>query len=236
MTGTIKLEFDRFFTFHFVIPFLVFAIAFSGLELAHLDIWVSQSFYDKERSIWPYQNHWLIEGVIHRWGSVLAWFAEISAVLCLLLSLSAKSTLSGFHRPLAFLVLAGLTGPIVIACLKNKMHVYCPWDLAIYGGEKPYLRLFDFAPPRSEVGFCFPAGHAGSGYAFICLYFFLYASKPVYKFGGLYLGLALGLVYGLAQQIRGAHFLSHDLFSLAVCWFTSLLLFILFFRKQILWL
>ena len=31
-------------------------------------------------------------------------------------------------------------------------------------------------------------------------------------------GLAAGAVFGLAQQLRGAHFLSHDIASLAVCW------------------
>jgi len=31
-------------------------------------------------------------------------------------------------------------------------------------------------------------------------------------------GLLAGTVFGLAQQLRGAHFISHDVASLAVCW------------------
>ena len=34
----------------------------------------------------------------------------------------------------------------------------------------------------------------------------------------LAIGLLAGMVFGLAQQLRGAHFLSHDVASLAVCW------------------
>ncbi|MCL7421426.1 MAG: hypothetical protein M8364_11040 [Methylobacter sp.] len=60
--------------------------------------------------------------------------------------------------------------------------------------------------------------------------------KPDYKFYGLCFGLGLGMVYGIAQQMRGAHFLTHDLFALAVCWFSSFVLFMLFFRKQLQWL
>lgn len=33
-------------------------------------------------------------------------------------------------------------------------------------------------------------------------------------------------VFGAAQQLRGAHFLSHDLWTLATCWTVSLLLFL----------
>lgn len=28
----------------------------------------------------------------------------------------------------------------------------------------------------------------------------------------------LGLTFGITQQLRGAHFLSHDLWSAALCW------------------
>ncbi|MBJ7575165.1 hypothetical protein JHB91_08225 [Luteimonas sp. MC1828] len=35
---------------------------------------------------------------------------------------------------------------------------------------------------------------------------------------GLAIGVAIGLVFGIDQQLRGAHFLSHDLWSLALCW------------------
>ena len=34
--------------------------------------------------------------------------------------------------------------------------------------------------------------------------------------------LVIGLVFGIAQQLRGAHFLSHDLWALMVCWLVAL--------------
>ena len=47
-------------------------------------------------------------------------------------------------------------------------------------------------------------------------------------FAGSVLLAGAGLVFGSGQQLRGAHFLSHDLWSLAVCWFLALGLFCLF--------
>jgi hypothetical protein len=32
----------------------------------------------------------------------------------------------------------------------------------------------------------------------------------------------MGVVFGATQQLRGAHFLSHDLWTAAICWFNSL--------------
>ena len=41
-------------------------------------------------------------------------------------------------------------------------------------------------------------------------------------------GLRVGEAFGLAQQVRGAHFVSHDLWTAALAWFLALGLFVLF--------
>ncbi len=43
------------------------------------------------------------------------------------------------------------------------------------------------------------------------------------------IGLVAGLIFGISQQLRGAHFLSHDLWSLTICWLVALGFFYLFF-------
>lgn len=45
---------------------------------------------------------------------------------------------------------------------------------------------------------------------------------------GLMIGLVAGLIFGISQQLRGAHFLSHDLWSLTICWLVALGFFYLF--------
>jgi membrane-associated PAP2 superfamily phosphatase len=42
----------------------------------------------------------------------------------------------------------------------------------------------------------------------------------------LSVGLGLGLLFGFAQQLRGAHFLSHDLWTLGIAWSAALTLYL----------
>lgn len=115
---------------------------------------------------------------------------------------------------------------------KELTHVDCPWDLLRYGGENPYLKLFDPHPGNYKYGKCFPAAHAGVGHTFVALYFFLAIIRPEWKWYGLAVGVTLGFIFGITQQIRGAHFLSHDVWTAAVCWFNSLGWYWFFFIRE----
>lgn len=212
---------------------LMCLIVFLGLEFTRLDVWISRHFYDAQLHQWVYKESFLAETIVHIGGQYFTYLSASGVLICLLASLRSNSAFHRYRRELAFLLVASISGPIIIALLKNSTRIYCPWDLALFGGDRPYVRLFDYAPNNLKIGHCFPAAHAGSSFAFISLYFFLMVVKPEYKLYGLYFGLALGFVFGAAQQVRGAHFFSHDVFALAVCWFSSLMLFILFFRKQL---
>ena len=118
-----------------------------------------------------------------------------------------------------------VTATALVAAMKRGTHMDCPWDLLRYGGEKAYYGLFTRRPPGLGGAGCFPAGHASAGYAWVALYFFLLATRPRWRWWGLGLPLASGLVFGIAQQLRGAHFLSHDVWSLMLCWLVALSLY-----------
>jgi len=69
---------------------------------------------------------------------------------------------------------------------------------------------------------CFPAAHASAGYAWVCAYFAARSLGVSWAKWLLVGALALGFLFGFGQQLRGAHFISHDLWTLAICWFTAL--------------
>lgn len=218
---------------HVVIPFLLLGFLFVGLELSGLDLLLSTQFYNPEKHQWPYKDHWLTQKVLHKGGRIV-FFAIVSIFLCLFLwSFKPDTALKTYRSHLGYLFLASICGPIIIMNLKDHTYIYCPWDLQLFGGAKPYLRWFDPIPATMPVGHCFPAAHAGSGFTFVSLYFFCLTTFNRYKYYGLSFGLALGVLYGITQQMRGAHFLSHDVMSLGICWFVSLSIFIVFFRKKI---
>jgi membrane-associated PAP2 superfamily phosphatase len=67
-------------------------------------------------------------------------------------------------------------------------------------------------------GHCFPAGHAATGFAFVGGYFALRSHLPRLARRWLVGAIAVGLVLGLVQQLRGAHFMSHTLWTAWICW------------------
>ena len=66
-------------------------------------------------------------------------------------------------------------------------------------------------------GHCFPSGHAVSAFAFVALFFLWRPHRPRLAWALLGAVLAFGAVSGLTQLVRGAHFLSHSLWSAWLC-------------------
>lgn len=105
---------------------------------------------------------------------------------------------------------------IIVGVVKSQSTLPCPWSLVEFGGQKvfvPLISLFDTA--HYPLGKCFPAGHAAGVYAWLCVAFIfpLFSKKFWQSFCTIFL---LGLSYSLVQNLRGAHFISHDCFSIAL--------------------
>ncbi len=119
------------------------------------------------------------------------------------------------------LQLAGgvLLSVAAVALLKSVNPAACPWSLAAYGGlAEPVSHWRWWAMPVGGRGGCFPAGHASAGFAFIGGYFVFRPVAPALARRWLLAAVAAGLVLGLSQQWRGAHFMSHTLWSGWLCW------------------
>lgn len=200
-------------------------------EYVGLDLWLSRHFYDQGLGVWPYRRHWLMEDLLHRGGRNLV---VVMAIVLFLLFIGSffRAGLQPYRKDLAFVLVAGLSGPAIVGLFKTMTHIYSPWDLQIFGGKQPYIRIFDHVPVNAPVGHAFPAAHASGGFAWFSVFFALRRrAVPWYRLS-LILPLALGLLFGFAQQVRGAHFLSHDLVSLGACWICAALWFWLFYAKS----
>ena len=218
---------DRKFWFiHLVMPLAVMAVVLFSLEHTGIDLWLADWWYAMEGQQWLLRDHWLTYDVIHHYGKQLI----IGFGLVLVTLLAASFRFSGLRRwrqPLAYLVTSMVLLPTLIAFSKRFSSVPCPWDLARYGGDAVYRHNLSYPVVPTELGHCFPAGHASGGFALLALYFAAYASA---RFPAVYLlpGFLVGVVFALAQQARGAHFISHDLWTLSICWFGVLGLYVLF--------
>jgi membrane-associated PAP2 superfamily phosphatase len=107
---------------------------------------------------------------------------------------------------------------VLVPAAKRFSASSCPWDLAPFGGAAPYvphwlLDRFDGGP-----GHCFPSGHAVASFAFLGLYFLWRDHGRARASVALAVVLAVGLVFGWTQMLRGAHFASHVMWSAWLCW------------------
>ncbi len=201
------------------------------LEYSGLDLWWESLFFDSLSHSWLWRENWLFQGLLHKGGRFFDLLA--AGTWCLLFAATIlDKNIQKYRKPLLYFLCAAISGPFFVGILKHITHIYTPWDIIPFSGPLPYIHLFDAVPEGLPVGEAFPAGHASGGYAFVSLYFFLHqlgVSKEKY---GLAAGVFLGAIFGFAQQARGAHFPSHDLFTMAICWYGAFFIYFLFYPKQ----
>ena len=214
---------------HLGLPLLLFMPALLWLSEMRGDLWLADRLYAWQGHAWALRDGFFTESLIHETGrrlSALAWLGVVG----LYAASWWKPRLRAWRRPLLYLLVAVALGTGAVSALKHVTDIDCPWSLARYGGSRPYLDLFTARPPGLPRGQCFPAGHASAGYAWVALYFFFGRVRPAWRWRGLVIGLAAGLLFGVAQQLRGAHFLSHDLVTLMIVWGVAVMCHRLFLR------
>jgi membrane-associated PAP2 superfamily phosphatase len=140
-----------------------------------------------------------------------------------LLALKARGGFLASHRRRLWCVaLSFVAVPTTIAVLHRFSAMHCPWDVVDFGGTAPYFDLLTAPPPGVSRGRCFPASFVTSAswmLSFAWLWFPERRRLSV-AIGLVVLAWAFGL--GWVQQMRGAHFLSHTLWSLWVGWLVVL--------------
>ncbi|MBK6960316.1 MAG: phosphatase PAP2 family protein [Gammaproteobacteria bacterium] len=215
---------------HALLPALGFALAAISLPGA-ADLAIADWIYGLEGGHWALHHHYVTQFLLHDVAKRVEIIAGV-AILVTALASTRVPQLRVWRRSLWYLAVTLPVSVGLVGGLKSLGRGLCPWDLSRYGGDQPDTSYFAAAPGQTIGGHCFPAGHAAGGYTFLALYFVCLQVRPQWAGRGLAVGIGLGLLLGIDQQLRGAHFLSHDLWTAAICWFTSLGFYLLFFRRQ----
>lgn len=196
----------------------VAAVSLAGLlawDLAGLDMPLAAAMGGPRG--FALRDAWVTSRLLHEGGRIAAWLVGLASCL-------AVAWPRGPWRRLPFgrrvqLALAPLLAAGVVAVLKAASHTSCPWDLADFGGVARHLSHWQgWLQGDGGAGRCFPAGHAGAGFAFAAGYFAWRADAPRLAWVWLATAVAAGFVLGWAQQLRGAHFMSHTLWTGWLCW------------------
>jgi membrane-associated PAP2 superfamily phosphatase len=164
----------------------------------------------------PARDNWLAAALLHDGARYLAFGAGAWLVAGIWWPVGVLRRLA---RPARIQWAASLgLGLLLINLLKHASHTSCPWDLAEFGGMGSYVGHWAWGRLDGGPGHCFPAGHASAAFAFVGGFFVLRPVSSRLATWCLAVVAAAGLSMGLAQQFRGAHFMSHTLWTGWLCW------------------
>ena len=219
-----------FWRYHLVLPLVCFTVLAIAFEWGGIDRLIADAIFQLEGGRWALRSHFITSTIIHKTGKHLSLLIALTVLIGFALSF-LKPRFRDWRRPAIYLLVAAGGGSGLISLLKSVTHISCPWDFSPYGGERDYVSVFHELFTRTGED-CFPAGHASGGYAWLALYFVGLHLNSRKRWLGLAIPLGVGIVFGISQQLRGAHFISHDLWTLGICWFFSLACYLLILNRQ----
>lgn len=206
--------------FHLLLMVVIGILLLCLFETTSWDITIANLFTDPQTHRFIYRDNALLTTYFHKaLRTINALLGLIAATWCI----RQVFTSIAIDDKIAWATAASslLTISLVVGILKSITNRYCPWSFDIFGGDIPYTRLLEALPSiyrQSNDGQCFPAGHASGGFMWLSFALAFWWQKPRLARWGLWLGLIMGSVMGGTQMIRGAHFLSHTLWTVVVAW------------------
>ncbi|WP_375738554.1 phosphatase PAP2 family protein [Pseudomonas boanensis] len=214
------MPYSRPFNFRFWIglPIALMALLLI-VDVPHLDFALAHLFYDPHGGFIGRHSQFL-EDVLHDRAKQAVILLGVLAIVGFLVSL-LPTRVRRIRRPLGYLVLALGLSTAIVSPLKAVTAVQCPWSLSEFGGVEPYSPLLGHHPFVEKAGRCWPGGHASAGFSLLALFFALRDRRPRLARVALIGALLLGSVFSLGRMMQGAHFLSHNVWTLLFDWMIS---------------
>lgn len=192
------------------------ALGLVAWDLSGLDLIVSGLFGGATG--FALRDAWWTSRLLHDGGRLLAAFV--------LLAMIVDAIRPILHRPPAgptraarwTWIGATLACLLLIPAIKHVSLTSCPWDLSLFGGLAQRVSHWRVGVADGGAGHCFPSGHAVAAFGFFSLHFLWRDQQPALARTLLLGVLATGALFGLGQLVRGAHFVSHTLWSAWLCW------------------
>jgi membrane-associated PAP2 superfamily phosphatase len=194
---------------------LLWASVLLAWDFSGGDIALARWFGTAQGFAW--RDHWFTAGLMHGGMRALGWVLLALLVLNVWRPLAFGRALSRPER-LRWLGLTLLCA-LLIPLVKHGSATSCPWSLAEFGGGAARY-VPHWVPGLSDggPGGCFPSGHASTAFSFIVGWFALRERAPTAARRWLLASLLMGAALGWTQVMRGAHYLSHPLWTAWICW------------------
>ena len=166
-----------------------------------------------------WRDHWWLSNVMHTGAKQLAVLVYVGVLAMTLWPRGIWRQLPPSQRQE---IAMGITlSLVVVTAIKRISLTSCPWDLEAFGGTARYVSHWTWGVSDGGGGSCFPGGHASSAFAFMALSlpWLMSMDKNQQSLGWAMTGVIVltGLVLGLAQTLRGAHYPSHTAWTALFC-------------------
>lgn len=191
------------------------------IDPSPLDFALANLFYVPGQGFIGHDSFWL-EDILHERAKQAVILVGVLAIAGFLLSL-LPTRLRPWRRHLGYLVLALGLSTSLVTPLKTLTAVHCPWSLSQFGGQEQFSPLLAERASTAKPGRCWPGGHASAGFSLLALFFVLRDRRPKAARVALVVALSLGSLFSLGRMLQGAHFLSHNLWTLLFDWVICLM-------------
>ena len=177
--------------------------------------------YIDVNAAFPLRQHWALAELNHRYVKYVLIAVYLSYGIAWLMSFYSEK-FKPRRWEFGYFFIMVMLATSTIAILKSQSAHACPWDMAVATTQGI---LWDLS---ATAGHCFPGGHASSGFALLVGYFIYRTTRPKRAYFFLLAALILGFTMGWAQMMRGAHFLSHTLWTGWIIWGLNVMAYALF--------
>ncbi len=171
------------------------------------------------------RHHWWLEQVLHDAARQIATLVVVALVAMAVWPVGPLRQWNRWQR--AEVVTGTVLALVVVNAVKRHSLTSCPWDLQEFGGAATYVSHWAWGVVDGGPGHCFPGGHASAALAFLALPLpWLASADRLQRQRGwrvLQVVLGLGLLLGLTQTLRGAHYPSHTAWTALICGGVALL-------------
>jgi membrane-associated PAP2 superfamily phosphatase len=182
-------------------------------DASHLDLWAVRQVGDA--SGFALRDAWVTRALIHEGGRIVSYVAILFIVL---LNLWPRVLPALTRRERTWWLVTTLVCLAVISLIKRASMTSCPYDLSEFGGPAAYVSHWAFGARDGGGGHCFPSGHASAAFAYLAGGWALMRAYPKAARAWLITTVLLGVIYGLGQMVRGAHYPSHTMWTGWICW------------------
>lgn len=179
-----------------------------ALDMYLIQPWISTN------GEFPFKKNWYLDTLSHHYVKNLLIAVYVSFLVILIGSFRYMPW-RDLRWHYGYMLIMVIISTSIIGILKSQSDHACPWNM-VQTQQDHFIWILN-----QTAGHCFPGGHSATGFALMVGYFVYRNTDRKRALFYLCAGVIIGFAMGWGQMMRGAHFLSHNLWTGWVIWLVN---------------